>query len=140
MGWSVQPVAKSSPAVDALNVRYVVSNADIEVPNAQRVLEADGCVVYQRAAAALNRAHASGRDFYPGWHVEDGRPVDQQIYEPQTFRCGAFISLCAIALLALLLALLSSAVIAATIRDCSVIRCCRRSKSETLISGNEADG
>jgi hypothetical protein len=91
-----------SPALDALDVRYVVSNAAIEVPDAQRVFEADGCIVYERNAAALNRAHTSGRDFYPGWHHEDGRPANEQVYEPQSFRIGTFISLCALGSVVLL--------------------------------------
>lgn len=79
-------IGPASGALDALNVRYIVSGETL--PTAGRlVLQAEGCFIYQRTVREVPRV--SGRDFAPGWR--------QGKYQPQSFRLGAFISLCALA-------------------------------------------
>ncbi len=76
---------------DELNVRYMVAlSDDTNIPRAARAFEGDGCVVWARALPAGVRK--SGLDFSPG--VREGK------YQPQSFRLGAFLSLCALAALA----------------------------------------
>jgi hypothetical protein len=60
--------------------------------NLKEVAQLDGALVYQRSVAPVKQV--DGRDFYPGWNR------DKTVYEPTSFRLGAFISLCALALLA----------------------------------------
>ena len=73
----------NSPALDALNVRFIVSENALDLSNAKEVLRADGAIIYERKIR--NVARKSGRDFSPGWR--EGK------YQPQSFRLGAFISL-----------------------------------------------
>jgi len=80
----------NSPALDALNVRYIVSESDLELPNATEVLRADGAIIYERKVK--NVARKSGQDFSPGWR--NGK------YQPQSFRLGAFVSLLMLGLIA----------------------------------------
>ena len=80
-----------SPALDALNVRYVVSQQPLDI-RGQKVFEADGCIVYERTPHSP-QLH-SGADFYPGWRGGQ--------FQPESFRCGGFVSLCTIALLSLI--------------------------------------
>jgi hypothetical protein len=78
-----------SPALlDSLAVRYVVTLQTMPPQNlaAQKVLSANGCDVWQRPIEGQLRV--SGASFYPGW--KEGK------YQPETFRLGAFISLCAL--------------------------------------------
>ncbi len=73
--------------LDALAVRWVVTpqNSPPEVAPGRKVLSADGCDVWQREIRGQLRV--SGANFTPGWR--DG------VYQPQSFRLGSFISLCA---------------------------------------------
>ena len=85
-----------SPALDALNVRYVVALQNEPIESGARlskVLSSDGCDVFRREIRDVPRR--DGHDFYPGWR--DGR------YQPATFRLGAFLSLCALMLVAVCL-------------------------------------
>jgi hypothetical protein len=77
-----------SPALDALGVRYIVTLEPQPTTVGRKVLESDGCFVYERSVA--NVPQVNGRDFAPGWR--DGR------YQPESFRCGLFVSLCALAI------------------------------------------
>jgi len=77
----------NSPALDALNVRYVVSEDSTVVPALTPVLQTDGCTVYTRQIKET--ARKNGRDFFPGWR--DGQ------YQPESFRFGSFLSLCTLA-------------------------------------------
>jgi hypothetical protein len=79
-----------SPALVALNVRYVVALETQELPLDNKVFSADGSAVYQLPLANVMRKN--GADFYPGW--KDGK------YQPETFRLGTFVALCALALVA----------------------------------------
>lgn len=76
-----------SPALDALNVRYIVSPTPLQLPASQPVLQADDAFVYARTVRAAQRK--DGSDFFPGWR--QGR------YQPEVFRYGTFITLCALA-------------------------------------------
>lgn len=78
-----------APALDALNVRYVVSLTPRDILGETLVLNAENCFVYERKIAAAVRVN--GSDFHPGWK-------DNQ-YQPEAFRFGAFISLCALSVL-----------------------------------------
>ncbi len=77
-----------SPALDALDVRYIVVPELMPVPNAREVLRTEGCVVFERQRV-LDVSHIvtqkSGRDFFPGW-------TNNQ-YNPTSFRLGSFLSL-----------------------------------------------
>jgi hypothetical protein len=84
-----------SPALDALNVRYVVA---LETENLvagngvlTRVLSDDGAVIYRRSVQPVTLR--SGADFYPGWR--------ESKYQPQSFRVGTFLALCAVLALGL---------------------------------------
>ena len=78
-----------SPALDALDVRFVVvpetARETIVVPNAREVLRSDGCVVFQRNRVLDSTRQTSGRDFFPGWTGDK--------YNPTSFRLGAWLSL-----------------------------------------------
>jgi hypothetical protein len=82
----------ASPALDALNVRYVVSLQPLDDARLKEVAQLDGALVYQRDMAPARQV--DGRDFYPGWSR------DKKAYAPQSFRLGAFVSMCALSLLA----------------------------------------
>lgn len=83
----------ASPALDGLNVRYIVSETPLSAAGNRQVLQADGCYVYQRSLARVPQVN--GSDFYPGWRA--GR------YQPTSFKFGAFVSFCALAGISLLL-------------------------------------
>ncbi|MDF2439303.1 MAG: hypothetical protein JWN98_287 [Abditibacteriota bacterium] len=86
-----------SPALDALSVRYVIAlqnEAMTGRAGLARVLSTDGCDVFRREIKDVPRRN--GRDFYPGWR--EGK------YQPETFRLGAFLSLCALTLCAAIVA------------------------------------
>lgn len=76
-----------SPQLDALNVRYIVSAEPLQLPGSHQVLQADGAFVYARTMRTATRK--DGSDFLPGWR--QGR------YQPESFRGGTFITLCALA-------------------------------------------
>jgi len=78
-----------SPSIlDSLSVRYIVFPAGTLAPeNAQKVLSANGCDVYQRQMGG-NTLRSSGAAFYPGF--------GPQGFAPETFRMGMFVSLCAL--------------------------------------------
>jgi hypothetical protein len=76
----------TSPALDALQVRYVVSQQSLEAPNLKVALRVDDCVVYERTMA--NEERREGSEFSPGWR--DGK------YQPESFRFGVFLSLLAL--------------------------------------------
>lgn len=84
-----------SEILDSLLVRYVVVPQNEELgantPTGQIVYSADGCNVWERPLPAMG-TKVSGAAFYPGW--KDGG------YNPETFRFGAFISLCALGFVA----------------------------------------
>ncbi len=82
-----------SPALlDSLAVRYVVAQQGQTLPQVpgRWVLSADGCEVWERKISGDLRV--GGQNFAPGWR--DGK------YQPQSFRLGAFISLCALGFVA----------------------------------------
>ena len=81
-----------APILDSLSVRYIVAPQDASLPGAagKRVFSADNCDVWQREIGGQLRV--SGASFAPGWKA--GR------YQPESFRLGAFISLCALGLVA----------------------------------------
>jgi len=81
-----------SPALDALNARYVVSLEPLDSEKLKEVNRLDDAIIYQRTIAPVEAK--DGRDFTPGWNR------DKTKYEPTSFRLGAFISLCALGLLA----------------------------------------
>jgi len=78
--------------LDALALRYIVVpqglNLGANTPDGVIVLRADGCDVWERPLAGQLRI--SGAAFAPGW--KDGG------YNPETFRFGTFVSLCALGL------------------------------------------
>ncbi|HVF11380.1 MAG TPA: hypothetical protein VNA16_11280 [Abditibacteriaceae bacterium] len=85
----------NTPPLDMLNVRYVVSTQPQQDRGLREVLRADGCIVYERLAVDAARGfglEADGRNFSPGWR--NGK------YQPESFRFGAFVSLCALAFVA----------------------------------------
>ncbi|HEX8833290.1 MAG TPA: hypothetical protein VF719_03780, partial [Abditibacteriaceae bacterium] len=75
-----------SISLDALGVRYVVSEQPLDATSVELVKQFDDVRVYERAPTDLPQM--SGADFSPGWR--DSK------YQPQSFRFGAFISLCAL--------------------------------------------
>jgi hypothetical protein len=83
-----------SPALAQLGVRYVVAQSPLDSVHWKEVLRADGCIVYGREQPIAQAAVKSGADFSPGWR--DGK------YQPESFRFGAFVSLCALAFCAAL--------------------------------------
>ncbi len=81
-------------ALDAMNVRYVVSlrpRGESGESGETLVLSAENCLIYERKTSTA--ARVNGSDFYPGW--KNGR------YQPETFRFGAFVSLCALSFCAM---------------------------------------
>ena len=82
-----------SPALDALDVRFVVSETDIVRADLTEVLRSDGCIVYARQVLDVPRK--SGRDFFPGWTGN----TEKDEYSPQSFRLGSWISLCTLMVL-----------------------------------------
>jgi hypothetical protein len=78
--------------LDSLAVRYVVAAQGTPLSSAagNKVFSANGCDVWQREIRSNLRV--SGASFSPGW--KEGR------YQPQGFRFGTFISLCALGLIA----------------------------------------
>jgi len=81
-----------SPSLDALGVRWVVSQTPLDAKTTTLEIQLDGCYVYSRAPS--DSPKFSGADFSPGW--KNGK------YQPESFRCGTFVSLCALALVAFL--------------------------------------
>ena len=83
----------NSPVLDDLALRYIVVpqaiNLGDNTPKGKIVFSADGCDVWERPLAGQLRI--SGAAFSPGW--KNGG------YNPETFRFGAFVSLCALGLL-----------------------------------------
>ena len=83
-----------SPILPTLGVRYIVVpqglNLGANAPDGQIVFSADGCNVWE--VRAPGQLKVSGAAFYPGW--KDGG------YNPETFRLGVFIALCALGFLA----------------------------------------
>lgn len=78
-----------SPAMlDSLQVRYVVTSQSAPPQNApgRKVLSANGCDIWQREMSGTQRVN--GASFTPGW--TEGK------YQPETFRLGTFLSLCAL--------------------------------------------
>ncbi len=78
-------------ALDAMNVRYVVSLRPRDEASESLVLNEENCFIYERKIGAATRVN--GSDFYPGW--KNGK------YQPETFRLGAFLSFCALGFLVL---------------------------------------
>jgi hypothetical protein len=80
----------------ALNVRYIITlSSESMPPNASRALETEGCTVWKLPANNAN-VQQSGVDFSPGFR--DGK------YQPQSFKLGVFLSMCALAVVAVALA------------------------------------
>ncbi len=79
--------APSPALLDSLAVRYVVTlQGEAPLRSGQKIFSANGADVYQREIGGALRA--SGASFTPGWKA--GR------YQPETFRLGGFIALCAL--------------------------------------------
>jgi hypothetical protein len=76
-----------SRLLDEMRVRYIVSQEEQPVAVGREVLRDNDCIIYERRVLDVSRVN--GRDFAPGWR--DDR------YQPQSFRFGAFLSLCALA-------------------------------------------
>ncbi|WP_157947714.1 YfhO family protein [Abditibacterium utsteinense] len=78
--------------LDSLAVRWVVTpqGEPLRTGTGQKVLSANGCDVWKREISGPLRV--SGASFAPGWR--DGK------YQPQSFRLGGFVSLCALAFVA----------------------------------------
>jgi hypothetical protein len=78
--------------LDSLAVRYVVAaqGAPLSAVAGNRILSANGCDVWQREIGGNLRIN--GASFAPGW--KSGR------YQPESFRLGAFISLCILGVVA----------------------------------------
>ncbi len=88
----------ASPALDALEVRFVVMpetvlHDGLTVHHAHEVLRTDECIVFERDRVLDVRKTAlkSGRDFFPGW--------TGKVYNPTSFRLGAFFSLLILSLM-----------------------------------------
>ena len=79
-----------SSVLDDLNLRFIVVpqsvNLGANTPDGQIVFSADGCNVWERPQGAPSRLGVNA--FYPGWKAGG--------YAPETFRFGAFVSLCAL--------------------------------------------
>jgi hypothetical protein len=75
-----------NPALDALDVRWVVSDTALASRSLGASKIIDNCFVYERNAG--DTAKLDGSYFAPGWRNEK--------YQPQSFRLGAFISLAAL--------------------------------------------
>ncbi len=84
-----------SPALDILNVRFVVVPQDMTVPPARAVFAGDGCVVFERNRVLDISAQKSGRDFFPGWTNDK--------YNPSSFRLGSWFSLISLGFLSVLI-------------------------------------
>ncbi len=91
-GNMILPENVSSPALDALRVRYVVSQQPLDATNLREITRFDNCIVYERALK--NAARRDGKDFSPGWR--NGK------YQPESFRLGAFLSLLGLGLMAMI--------------------------------------
>ncbi len=82
-----------SPVLDALALRYIVVPQglplDADKPEGKVVFSADGCDVWERPLAGQLRIN--GAAFTPGW--KNGG------YNPESFRFGTFVSLCALGLI-----------------------------------------
>ena len=80
----------NSPVLDSLATRYIVVPQSLDLgdnaPQGKIVFSADGCNVWERPLQ--NGARISGAAFSPGF--KNGG------YNPETFRFGAFVSLCAL--------------------------------------------
>ena len=83
----------NSPVLDALSLRYIVVPQGINLgdskPQGVIAFSADGCDVWERQISGQLRIN--GAAFMPGW--KNGG------YNPETFRFGTFVSLCALGLL-----------------------------------------
>jgi hypothetical protein len=82
-----------SSVLDALQVRYVVSEEEQPAPVGREVMRSDNAIVYERRVLDVPRIE--GSQFAPGWR--NGK------YQPESFRFGAFLSLCALAALSCML-------------------------------------
>jgi hypothetical protein len=91
-GNMILPENAASPALDALRVRFVVSQSPLEAANLREIARLDDCIVYERALQNVPRR--DGKDFSPGW--KNGK------YQPESFRLGAFLSLLALGLMAMI--------------------------------------
>ncbi len=82
----------NSQVLDSLALRYIVVPQSLDLgdnaPKGKIVFSADGCNVWERPLAG--QARINGAAFSPGW--KNGG------YNPETFRLGAFVSLCALGL------------------------------------------
>ena len=82
-----------SSILDSLSLRYIVVPQEVNLgdntPNGKIVFAAGGCNVWQIPTRGDLRVN--GAAFYPGWKLGG--------YNPETFRFGAFVSLCALGLL-----------------------------------------
>ena len=82
----------TSPALDALRVRFVVSQQPLEASNLHEISRLDDCIVYQRSLKNVPRR--DGKDFSPGW--KNGK------YQPESFKLGAFLSLLALGMMTMI--------------------------------------
>jgi hypothetical protein len=96
-GNMILPENVASPALDALSVRFVVSQSPLEPANLREITRLDDCIVYERALKNVPRR--DGKDFSPGWKNEK--------YQPESFRLGAFLSLLALGLMMVMIAMAS---------------------------------
>jgi hypothetical protein len=76
-----------SLSLDQLRVRWVASLTPLDAKSVELKREIDGVYLYERAPT--DSPSMSGADFSPGWR--NGR------YQPESFRLGSFLTLCALA-------------------------------------------
>jgi hypothetical protein len=82
-----------SRLLDALHVRYIVSEEEQPSAVGREVLRADNAIIYERRV--LDVPPIEGSQFAPGWR--NGR------YQPESFRFGSFLAMCAVAALSSML-------------------------------------
>jgi hypothetical protein len=75
--------------LDALRVRYIVSEEEQAAQVGREVLRVNNAIIYERRVLDVPRIE--GSQFAPGWRNGN--------YEPESFRFGTFLSMCASAAL-----------------------------------------
>jgi hypothetical protein len=96
--WNGNMVLLNNPRsrlLDALVVRYIVSEEEQPSAVGREVLRAENAIIYERRVLDVPRIE--GSQFAPGWR--DGR------YQPESFRFGSFLAACAAAALSCMLSL-----------------------------------
>jgi hypothetical protein len=90
--WNGNMVLLNNPRsglLDALRVRYIVSEEEQPSAVGREVLRNNTCIIYERRVLDVPRIE--GSQFAQGWRNER--------YQPESYRFGSFLSLCALAAL-----------------------------------------